>query len=330
MFEIVTLIILALLATSGYAEETNSLLENNSQENNRQRRLLFYDEQGNLVKTYSNPYINDFSGKENSILWNVKNPFFSFIRPSSFSGSSIAYMIPISEEVVQQINNDPVYQNKLLFLTTRDPAVKINPLCNGKREPIPSPEKCYKFLNCWDGWASEEECPDGLMFSNNGYCDYSFNVDCANRKVKDIIEPRCRQDFLTFRNETNCNEFFVCINGLPVRFKCPSDLHYSTCRGVCEFKETANCNSSSISDPVTTENAPPATMTSPTSSASSSTKDPTPIEQSTASIVSNPKPVFVNTFYDSKTWTSTHVAMSRQDAIRQLKLKSIADVKTAE
>lgn len=29
-------------------------------------------------------------------------------------------------------------------------------------------------------------------------------------------------------------------------------------------------------------------------------------------------------------WTSTHVAMSRQDAIRQLKLKAIADVKTAE
>ncbi|CAH2068322.1 unnamed protein product, partial [Iphiclides podalirius] len=233
-------------------------------DNSRQRRLLFYDEDGNLVKTYSNPYLHNFASKDNNVFWNLMNPFFSFLRPSSFSGSAIAYMIPVSDEVIQQINNDPVYQNKLLLLSTRDPVVEANPLCNGKREPIPSPKLCSGFLNCWDGWAFEQDCPDGLLFSNNGYCDYTYNVDCSNRKLK---EPALKP---TSEMTT------------------PTELNHST-------KPTAPPN-----------------------------------ELNFKSISSSPGNIVVNSVYDSRTWTSMHVAMSRQDAIRQLKLKSIADIKTAK
>ncbi|KPJ06658.1 hypothetical protein RR48_11705 [Papilio machaon] len=295
MLELTSLVILGLVAC-GVADDGNTLSEKIPGEN-RQRRLLFYDEQGNL--------------------------------PSSFSGSTIAYMIPVSDAVVQQINTDPVYQNKLMMLSTRDPLVEANPLCSGKREPIPSQKLCSNFINCWDGWAFEQECPDGLLFSNNGYCDYAYNVDCSNRKLKDTIVSRCRQDYETFRNETNCNEFYVCVNSLPVRFKCPSDLYFNQHLGVCDYKHIVSCNISLMeSSDQPSSNTPQST----TATATYTTKATTPMELSTAPTSSTTGAVhqFINTYYDSKTWTATHVAMSRQDAIRQLKLKAIADVKTAE
>lgn len=98
--------------------------------------------------------------------------------------TSIAYMVPVSDAVIQQFNKDPVYQNKILVLEHKDPIIEINPLCAGKRAQIPSPKMCNNFLNCWDGWAFEQECPAGLVFSNEGFCDYRYNVDCKDRKLK--------------------------------------------------------------------------------------------------------------------------------------------------
>ncbi|CAG9783223.1 unnamed protein product [Diatraea saccharalis] len=57
--------------------------------------------------------------------------------------------------------------------------------------------------------------------------------------------PRCNQDFETFRNELNCNEFFVCVNHKPVKFKCPSDLAYSQTLGVCDYANLVDCSSTS-------------------------------------------------------------------------------------
>lgn len=93
-------------------------------------------------------------------------------------------MVPISDAVLQEINRDPIYQNKLLYLTYLDPIVQANPLCNGKRTQIPSPTLCNNYLNCWDGWSYEQECPAGLLFSNEGFCDYPSNVDCKSRRLK--------------------------------------------------------------------------------------------------------------------------------------------------
>ncbi|CAK1599473.1 unnamed protein product [Parnassius mnemosyne] len=328
MFGIISLIILTFAACANCVDDGNKLTGKVFGDSGRQRRLLFYDEEGNLVKTYSNRYLTDF-GTKGSNYWNLMNPFLGFLRPSTFSGSTIAYMIPVSDAVVQKINNDPVYQNKLLLLSTRDPVVEINPLCSGKREPIPSPKICSKFLNCWDGWAFEQECPEGLLFSNNGYCDYVYNVDCSNRKIKDIIEPRCHHDFETYRNESDCNEFFVCINNLPVRFKCPSDLYFNQNLGICDYKHVVSCNTSPTvtSSPMT--HPTPESTTAPDTSYSTKATDITNKQLPTSTNI-NPGTVIINSVYDSKSWTTTHVAMSRQDAIRQLKLKSIADVKTAE
>ncbi|CAG9838036.1 unnamed protein product [Diabrotica balteata] len=56
----------------------------------------------------------------------------------------------------------------------------LNKLCLNPKGQFPS-KSCNKFVNCWDGIASEQECPPGLLFSSKGYCDYPENVDCNGR-----------------------------------------------------------------------------------------------------------------------------------------------------
>ncbi|KAJ8981606.1 hypothetical protein NQ317_011885, partial [Molorchus minor] len=42
---------------------------------------------------------------------------------------------------------------------------------------------CQKYINCWNGIAIEQSCPDGLLFSEKGYCDYPDKVHCGQRSV---------------------------------------------------------------------------------------------------------------------------------------------------
>lgn len=64
-----------------------------------------------------------------------------------------------------------------------------NPLskyCLSPRGQFPS-KACNKYVNCWDDVVVEQECPSGLVFSEKGYCDYPYNVDCARRPIGCII-----------------------------------------------------------------------------------------------------------------------------------------------
>lgn len=59
-----------------------------------------------------------------------------------------------------------------------DPSVRKN--CLKSRGQFPS-TSCNKYFNCWDGVVLEEECPPGTLFSEKGWCDYEYNVDCGQR-----------------------------------------------------------------------------------------------------------------------------------------------------
>lgn len=54
--------------------------------------------------------------------------------------------------------------------------------CITLRGQFPS-TACHTFLNCWGGVATEQSCPDGLLFNTKGYCDYAENVNCAGRRL---------------------------------------------------------------------------------------------------------------------------------------------------
>ncbi|XP_050674314.1 uncharacterized protein LOC126971852 isoform X1 [Leptidea sinapis] len=286
-------------------------------QNNRQKRLLFYDEDGNLVKTYNTPFLYDFGNnieERNPMFYNFVNPFYKFIRPTTLK-SSITYMIPVSDAVIHEINTDPLYHNKIYLLSTRDPKVEVNPLCAGKRTQIPSPRECNSFLNCWDGWAFEQECPAGLLFSNAGYCDYAYNVDCQNKMIQEIPLPICNKDFEAFRNNDNCHEFFVCVRRSPVKFLCPADLIYNEEIGVCDYPYAVNCTRREIQrDEVSTTAVE---VTSPAGIISNEA----PLISTMPSATSSDVQTFSKSNLIGQTGLSTQVAMSRQDAIRKLQLE---------
>ncbi|KAG6457092.1 hypothetical protein O3G_MSEX010105 [Manduca sexta] len=324
---------------------------------------------------------------------------------ASYGGTLAAFAIPVSSEVVEQIQNDPVYQHKLVLAPKKDPIVAPNTLCEGKRAQVPA-KNCNNFLNCWDGWAFEQECPEGLLFSREGYCDYADNVDCSNREIlhkpegpkpqpvqpviplppaqvpqppsqpqlpaqphppiqspaqpqppslphppvqpqpppqPTPIQPQppqpapcqhpqpqppqpqppqpqppqpqppqpqpqppqqiypqqmCSQDFESFINKYNCNEFFVCVNRQPVKFQCPADLAYSEYLGVCDYPDRVGCVASTL----------------PPSMRGSASSPPPAAAISTKPAFISPE-LFVN--YQSH-MSGSKIAMSRQDAIRQL------------
>ncbi|XP_023951160.2 uncharacterized protein LOC112055329 [Bicyclus anynana] len=304
------------------------LLNKLTEKSSRQKRLLFYDGQGQLINTYGNSLYRYGQNEQNLFHWSFLHNFISPLYPTALGRTSIAYMVPVSDAVIQQINKDPVYQNKLLILTYKDPLVEVNPLCAARRTQIPSPHLCSNFLNCWDGWAFEQECPAGLLFSNEGFCDYPHNVNCNNRKIKEPVNPICNKEFEAFRSKGNCSEFFVCVNNLPVRFKCPADLAYSEVLGICDYPSRVVCNVTQSN----TSNAPSSVQTTQvfteetptaTPSVASSTASPTAIPIPTP----NDKSMVINKLeYNTQSWSSTHVAVSRQDAIRQLQLGKIAQL----
>ncbi|CAF4782557.1 unnamed protein product [Pieris macdunnoughi] len=275
------------------------------QGSNRQKRLLFFDEQGSLVKTYANPHqynLGYYEKDKNPFFFNYLNPFYSLLRPNTIA-SSVVYTIPVSDAVLKQLYMDPLYHNQLIVLPTRKPVVEASPLCSGKRTQIPSPNLCSNFLNCWDGWAWEQECPAGLLFSNEGYCDYQYNVNCNQRYVKEEPKPLCNKEFEAFKNSDNCKEFFICVHKLPMKFQCPEDLAYNEELGVCDYPANVHCN---MTLNVTTP-APQAIEVSTTAS-----KDPS------SSTTTPDKLMMSKTEFNSQSWKSVQVATSRQDAIKQL------------
>ncbi|XP_075979193.1 uncharacterized protein LOC142978578 [Anticarsia gemmatalis] len=338
-------------------------------------RLLFYDEDGNLVKTYSNPYLQNLRLNAGlPIYGSFLNPIFGFIKDF---GSIFAFTVPVSNEVIQQIKKDPMYHNQLMVAPTKEPVIEPNPLCEGRRAQIPSPNLCNNYLNCWDGWAVEQECPRGLLFSSQGYCDYSDNVNCDTRKLREQppTKPQCNKDFETFRNQLDCNEFFVCVNRQPVKFKCPADLAYNQVLGVCDYPTRVDCASTaSNTDIFSVPPSTPAVSTTipaiPSSSITTPAVDATPpsVPMVPSAPISPPaainppapiippasppsSPIFSpgsffppvmpllpsamkpddvktviseNSIVNTQSWTSTHIATSLQDAIRQLQIGAMA------
>ncbi|KAL0896011.1 hypothetical protein ABMA27_012000 [Loxostege sticticalis] len=353
-------LLLFVLAVCGRADD------NSTDSGTRQKRaMLFFDDNGSLMKSVANPYMQMLAQyaalkPEHT---NFLEYFFNFLRPLIINTSAAAYMIPVSEDVIQQINKDPVYQNRLT-ISKRGP--DFNPLCAGQRTQIASPRSCNSFLSCWDGWAYELDCPEGLMFSSEGYCDYADMVACKDRAVAvpNPIMPTCKTDFETFRNELNCNEFFVCVNRKPVKFQCPADLAYSQKFGVCDYPALVDCSSSSTfiqppspAQPASSDSAPavpelPALTTKPflprPSKPGSIVNLPTipavpptwtrpaPQEGEAPGFQFNPNlsdgnAIFMqNSIYNSHKYETPIAIMSPQDAIRYLKLNNIPEVSSSQ
>lgn len=109
-------------------------------------------------------------------------------------------------------------------------------------------------------------CSDGLVFNGNltrpGKCDQLFNVDCGNRtqlrecfdscKYSDLIyllleTPIPASEYCPRKNgvfphpdDTICDIFFYCDDGVHSETKCANGLHFEASTGQCTWPNVVN------------------------------------------------------------------------------------------
>ncbi|XP_017778557.1 PREDICTED: probable chitinase 3 [Nicrophorus vespilloides] len=103
---------------------------------------------------------------------------------------------------------------------------------------------CDKYVNCWDDFVIEQECPNGLHFNAyRSYCDYPLSAKCgAKIDPKIAIEEVCPKENGSFRNRTNCANYYVCENNEVIgEFQCPSGFLFDDGLGICDSADKVNC-----------------------------------------------------------------------------------------
>ncbi|KAJ3664657.1 hypothetical protein Zmor_000208 [Zophobas morio] len=132
----------------------------------------------------------------------------------------------------------------IVTLPTIDPTLRKK--CLKPRGQFRS-NACNKYVNCWDDVVLEQECPEGLLFSNKGYCDFPSNVDCQNLAVPArngiTMDEECPIAFGTFRDKANCSHYFTCIGGKVVaNYNCPEGFSFNDNIGVCDYADRVDCS----------------------------------------------------------------------------------------
>ncbi|CAL4129365.1 unnamed protein product [Meganyctiphanes norvegica] len=113
---------------------------------------------------------------------------------------------------------------------------------------FPDREQCDKYVQCKDGVATEELCPNGLLFNdllqNAAYpCGYPNEVDCGSRGRTQQPEPteNCGNAWGYFGSgdSSQCGYFFNCVAGTEFLFNCPEGLAWSEVTYRCEWPDQA-------------------------------------------------------------------------------------------
>ncbi|KAK8739354.1 hypothetical protein OTU49_003593 [Cherax quadricarinatus] len=113
-------------------------------------------------------------------------------------------------------------------------------------------QQCDKYVECRDGVATEQLCPDGLLFNdkikNGRYpCDYPSEVDCGSRGRTQPPQPTefCQHQWGYFGsgNRAECGYFYNCVNGVAHLVNCPAGLAFSSSTYRCEWAdESSDCD----------------------------------------------------------------------------------------
>lgn len=111
---------------------------------------------------------------------------------------------------------------------------------------------CDRYTECREGVASEQQCPDGLLFNdlitNGRYpCEYPSEVYCGSRSKKQAAQPteNCGNQwgYFSSRSSSECGYFYTCVDGREFVFNCPEGLAFSSLTYRCEYAdESPDCD----------------------------------------------------------------------------------------
>ena len=108
---------------------------------------------------------------------------------------------------------------------------------------------------CIDEVLELGECPEDMLFDSvDLVCDYD-NIICWEPEVEteepeipnpdSECPPRGSTD-IVFLPSKNCNEYYICHNGVPNLFFCRPGSHWNADKEFCDLPANAGCNVSSF------------------------------------------------------------------------------------
>ncbi|XP_039288370.1 protein obstructor-E [Nilaparvata lugens] len=106
---------------------------------------------------------------------------------------------------------------------------------------------CGKFKSCSNGVGHIFDCPEGLAFNERSLrCDWPDQVDTCNAEAfLGFTCPNVGQDnslfntdgYQYFRSPSNCQKYFLCINGRPRLFSCGEGQAFNDLINSCDGLE---------------------------------------------------------------------------------------------
>lgn len=131
-----------------------------------------------------------------------------------------------------------VFLNSNLFVNGND-------ICDYKPPGtiLPHPDNCYAYYACINGVPVIFACASGTHFDpitltcQNGTCP-DTDIDCPlnDDPQNPTFIPSARR----------CAEYFICINGLPVKQKCREGLYFNAALNLCDFADCVECPSAPV------------------------------------------------------------------------------------
>jgi len=117
--------------------------------------------------------------------------------------------------------------------------------------------QCDRYYECRDGEVYEEFCPDGLVFdeASTSYakCGFPFSIDCTGRDERQPAQPTpgCphQHGYFSVPDETVCNKFNFCVDGVPNTITCAGGLIFDPEKGQCGYSDQttrAGCTSGDL------------------------------------------------------------------------------------
>lgn len=135
---------------------------------------------------------------------------------------------------------------------------------------LPHPDDCQRYFECRFGQRKERSCPEGHAFDRTvGACNRAENVICDGHGDDDgspPLEPpgtpppdgdngdggdggdggngslpSCRRGQVHHAHATNCNRYYLCVQGTLWEHRCPSRLHWNERAMACDLVRNARC-----------------------------------------------------------------------------------------
>lgn len=91
---------------------------------------------------------------------------------------------------------------------------------------MPYHNDCAKYFICANGHMISHECASGMLFNPQTLkCDIPSRVRCDDTGTPPNSQmplmPDCTGDIRFFPHMWNCNQYYTCVNNIPVLMTCP-------------------------------------------------------------------------------------------------------------